>query len=100
VKNTGSYDADEVVQLYISVPDPDGVQPRWSLKDFQRIGLKKNASAEVSFELDRNALEQFNEAGEPEVLPGEYTLYVGNGSPGERSRELGVEMVSSTFRVN
>ena len=54
----------------------------------------------MSFELDSDALEQFDEEGNAAVLPGSYTVYVGNGSPGERGEELGVELLSATFRVN
>lgn len=100
VKNTGDFDADEVVQLYVSVPDPEGIQPRWSLKNFSRVSLNRGADAEVVFKVGRQALEQFNQAGEPEVLPGTYMLYVGNGSPGERSGELGVKLLSTSFVVN
>jgi len=99
LKNSGEREADEVVQLYLSAPDPDGIQPRWSLKDFKRVSLNSGASVTVSFELDPSSLEQFNEEGEAVVVPGQYTVYIGNGSPGERSRELGVKMVSSSFRV-
>jgi len=99
VRNTGEFDADEVVQLYITVPDRVGNQPRWSLKNFARVTLKSGASTTVSFKLDHEALEQFNEEGKPEVVPGEYTVYIGNGSPGERSKELGVQLVSSAFTV-
>jgi beta-glucosidase len=81
------------------MPDPEGIQPRWSLKDFHRVSLNSGASATVSFELDPSALEQYNEEGVAHIVPGEYTLYVGNGSPGERSEELGVTLISSTFRV-
>ncbi len=99
VKNSGDVDAEEVVQLYVSVPDSDGVQPRWSLKNFTRVNLGSGSSTEVSFRLDTHALEQFNKEGIAEVVPGEYWVYVGNGSPGERSEELGVQMVSATFYV-
>jgi beta-glucosidase len=99
VKNRGALDAEEVVQLYVSVPDPDGIQPRWSLKNFTRVSLDKGSSTEVSFKLDQQALEQFNPEGVAEVVPGTYTVYVGNGSPGERSEELGVKMLSSSFQV-
>jgi beta-glucosidase len=97
VKNSGDVGADEVAQLYVSVPDPDGLQPQWSLKDFQRVDVAAGSSETVVFNLDRNSLEQFNEEGEAVLVPGEYTLYVGNGSPGERSQELGVNLVSSSF---
>ena len=99
VTNTGEFDADEVVQLYITVPDLVGDQPRWSLKNFTRVTLRSGASTTVSFKLGHEALEQFNEEGKPGLVPGEYTVYIGNGSPGERSEELGVQMVSSTFTV-
>ena len=100
VKNSGDIEADEVVQLYITVPDQSSNQPLWALKKFERITLKKGASTTVSFELTAQDLEQFNEEGKIGVLPGEYTVYIGNGSPGERSQELGVQLVSTTFRVN
>jgi beta-glucosidase len=99
VKNDGDFDADEVVQLYISVPDPVGNQPRWSLKNFTRVTLQSGASTKVSFKLDQKALEQYDENGKAKLVPGEYTVHVGNGSPGQRSKELGVQMVSATFRV-
>lgn len=99
VKNSGDMEAGEVVQLYITVPDSHSNQPLWALKKFERINLKKGVSTSVSFNLNASDLEQFNEEGKPEVLPGEYTVHIGNGSPGERSRELGVQMISTTFQV-
>ena len=92
-------DAEEVVQLYVSVPDPEGIHPRWSLKNFSRVSLDKGSNTEVSFKLDAHALEQFNQEGVAEVAPGTYTVYVGNGSPGKRSEELGVKIISSNFQV-
>jgi beta-glucosidase len=99
IKNTGEFDADEVLQLYVSVPDPEGNQPRWSLKNFTRVTLKQGGSTTVSFRLDRVALEQFNEEGKPEVVPGNYQVHIGNCSPGERSEELGAMLVSASFVV-
>jgi beta-glucosidase len=99
VKNAGDFDADEVVQLYISVPDPEGNQPRWSLKNFTRVTLGKGESTTVSFKLDRVALEQFNEEGVSDVVPGSYQVHIGNCSPGDRSEELGAKIVSAAFVV-
>jgi beta-glucosidase len=100
VKNVGDFDGAEVLQLYMTVPDPGGNQPLWSLKDFQRIEVPRGESSQVTFEVEPEALQQFNEQGEAEILPGTYTVYVGNSSPGERSKELGMELVSGTFQVN
>jgi len=99
ITNTGDRYGEEVVQLYVSVPDLDGIQPRWSLKNFTRVELRSGSSTEVSFRLDSQALEQINQEGVAEVVPGEYWVYVGNGSPGERSEALGVQMLSATFHV-
>jgi len=99
LKNRGEMAAEEVVQLYITCPGYQADQPRWSLREFSRISLGSNEATEVAFELNREDLVQFDEAGNMIVAPGTYRIHVGNGSPGERSRELGVEMVSGTFRV-
>lgn len=100
VKNSGEFDAEEVVQLYVSVPNISGTQPLWSLKNFQRVELGEGSSTTVSFKLDSDELEQYNEKGEAVVLPGKYTVHVGNASPGARSEELGAKLVSASFVVN
>lgn len=100
VTNAGELAADEVVQLYVSVPDMQGNQPRWSLKNFARLHLDAGASTSISFKLDRDELMQYDEDGKASVQPGAYTVYVGNGSPGERGEELGTRLVSADFRVN
>jgi len=99
IENTGAYDADEVVQLYVTVPDVSGNQPRWSLKNFERVSLQKGRSTSLSFKLDRDDLEQIDELGQARVVPGEYHVHVGNGSPGLRGKELGTAVVSATFQV-
>lgn len=99
VLNSGEIDAEEVVQLYVSVPNESGSQPIWSLKNFARVSLKKGASTSLSFRLDQDELEQYNEDGVAEVVPGEYTLHLGNCSPGERGEELGAKVVSAKFTV-
>ena len=99
VKNAGHFDAEEVVQLYVTVPDPDGIQPRWSLKGFTRVSLKKGGSTTLSFKLDRDELEQFGQDGKTSVMRGTYTVHVGNVSPGERGQELGATVLSASFQV-
>ena len=99
VRNSGEFDAEEVVQLYVSVPDPENNQPLWSLKDFERVTVNEGGMAKISFELDSRDLEQFDEEGKASVVPGNYTVYVGNGSPGERGEELGVTTLSADFTV-
>jgi len=83
----------------VTVPDPDGIQPRWSLKGFTRVSLDKGNSTSVSFKLDREELEQFDLQGKTSVIPGTYTVHVGNVSPGARGQELGGTVLSARFEV-
>ena len=54
VKNTGSYDGDEVVQLYVSTPDsPASAQrPIKRLKGFQRVTIPIGQTKTVDIEVD------------------------------------------------
>ncbi len=54
VKNTGSYDGDEVVQLYVSTPDsPASAQrPIKRLKGFQRVTIPVGQTKTVDIEVD------------------------------------------------
>lgn len=78
--NTGEYDGDEVVQLYI---DSAGLcdQPRYRLKGFRRVSLKKGETARVEFSLERDMFALYDESGDRRVFDGTYKLYVGSGQP-------------------
>ena len=54
VKNTGSYDGDEVVQLYVTTPDsPAAAQrPIKRLKGFQRVTIPVGQTKTVSIDVD------------------------------------------------
>ncbi len=80
VTNTGDFDGDEVVQLYIDSADEKN-QPRYRLKGFERVSLKKGEAKEVSFTLTDDSFALFDENGERKIYSGEYTLYVGGGQP-------------------
>ncbi|MCK7532700.1 MAG: fibronectin type III-like domain-contianing protein [Marinilabiliales bacterium] len=41
LKNTGNYDSDEVVQLYVSFPESKVDRPALALKGFRRVHLGK-----------------------------------------------------------
>ncbi|MBQ9230077.1 MAG: glycoside hydrolase family 3 C-terminal domain-containing protein [Prevotella sp.] len=56
VTNTGSYDGDEVVQLYVSYPDSKVEHPQRQLKAFERIHIKKGETKEVILRIQRSDL--------------------------------------------
>ncbi|MDR1594492.1 MAG: glycoside hydrolase family 3 C-terminal domain-containing protein [Prevotellaceae bacterium] len=80
VKNTGRYDGDEVVQLYLREPKTGEARPLRQLKGLQRIHLKKNESKSVSFELDREALSYWNSDNNFVVETGTYEIQIGASS--------------------
>ena len=93
VTNSGKVAGDEVAELYLNFPKVAGA-PLKALRGFQRIHLEPGASQEVKFELKPRDLSMVNEAGEPIVPEGEFTLTVGGSQPNGDSSHL-----SQTFRV-
>ena len=80
VKNTGNYDGDEVVQLYIRDMVGSVVRPVKELKGFERISLKKGESKTVSFKIDADLLKFYNAKLEYVCEPGEFKVMVGPNS--------------------
>lgn len=56
VTNSGGYDGDEVVQLYVSYPESTVEHPEKQLKSFSRVHIYKGKTAEVLLNIDRNDL--------------------------------------------
>ncbi len=81
VTNTGDYDGDEVVQLYLSYRDIRGKAPLNALKGFQRIHLKKGESKLVKFVLQPADLELVNEKGRRYAPTGKLQVSVGGSQP-------------------
>lgn len=91
VRNTGNYEADEVVQLYV---DSAGMknQPKFRLKGFKRIHLKPNESKTVEFALNSESFSLFSENGERKVFSGEYSIFIDGHLPDENSCVLKVRI--------
>lgn len=80
LKNTGRYDGDEVVQLYIKDMLSSVVRPVQELKGFQRIHLKAGEEKEVVFEITPELLEQLDPDLKPIVESGEFRIMIGSSS--------------------
>jgi len=80
VENTGNYDGEEVVQLYIRDLVGCVVRPVKELKGFKKIFLKKGESKTVSFTLSANDLKFYNDQIQLINEPGDYEIFVGNSS--------------------
>lgn len=88
VKNTGSMDGDEVVQVYLRRLD-DPSAPLKSLRAFRRVGVKAGEKASVQFEITPSQFETFDTAtGSMAVVPGSYELLYGPSSDSSALRAI------------
>lgn len=88
VTNTGAFDGDEVVQLYIRDELTSVARPLKELKGFQRIHLKKGETKEVHFMITPELLTMLDKDLNPVVEPGEFRLMIGASSNDIRLREM------------
>lgn len=80
VKNTGDYDGEEVVQLYIHDKVRSITPPQKQLIGFQKISLKKGESKTVEFTISTEDLKFYNSSLEYVSEPGEFEVFVGTSS--------------------
>ncbi|WP_420603035.1 beta-glucosidase BglX [Flagellimonas sp.] len=80
VSNTGNYDGEEVVQLYLRDVIRSITPPIRQLKGFKKIFLKKGEQKTVTLELSPEDLKFYNSALEFVAEPGEFEVFVGTDS--------------------
>jgi beta-glucosidase len=80
VRNSGSRDGDEVVQLYVA-RKADGAPIR-ALRNFQRIDLKAGETRHMTFTVRPEDMSIVDAAGLRVVPPGPVELWIGGGQPG------------------
>lgn len=78
--NSGDYDGEEVVQLYIRDMVGSIARPVKELKGFQKIKLKKGESKEVSFNISAIDLKFYNSNLVYAAEPGDFKLFIGGNS--------------------
>ena len=94
VKNTGEFESDEVVQLYIDSAELSN-QPKYRLKGFKRIHLKPQESTDVEFAVNSESFSLFDENGKRKVFPGEYKVYADGHLPDNNSCSAAVSIKPS-----
>ena len=87
VKNTGSRDGDEVVQLYVIDPLASTVRPRKQLRAFDRVFVKAGETVPVTLKLGADAFSLVNAAGDTVIERGDFLLEVGASSQDIRLKE-------------
>jgi beta-glucosidase len=84
IKNTGNYDGQEVVQLYIRDLVGSVTRPVKELKGFEKINLKKGEAKTVSFEISSEDLKFYNIDMNNVAEAGHFEVFVGENSATER----------------
>jgi beta-glucosidase len=76
VTNSGSYEADEVAQLYTRESAASVSRPVRELKGFRRVHLKPGEKASVTFTLSTNDLAFYNERQQLVTEPGTFHVWI------------------------
>ncbi len=90
VSNTGNYDGEETVQLYIRDMVGSITRPVKELKSFQKVFLKKGESKSVVFTITPEDLKFYNGSLKWVNEPGEFKVMVGSNSA--NTKEKGFEL--------
>ncbi len=80
LSNTGNYDGEEVVQLYIRDEVASITLPLRELKGFKKVFLKKGETQKVTLSLNSGQLAFYHPDLELYAEPGEFTVFVGGDS--------------------
>ena len=86
VRNEGSRAGTETVEVYVKAERPG--TPNAQLKGLAKVSLQPGEEQRVTVHLPLAALALCDEAGVSQVLPGDYTLWVGGSQPDTRSITL------------
>jgi beta-glucosidase len=82
VKNVGSMNGEEVVQLYVTEMNTSAPVPIRALQGFQRVFLKAGEQTSVSFSLAPRQLSLIDATAKRVVEPGVFEVSVGGKQPG------------------
>jgi beta-glucosidase len=88
VTNSGHFDSDEVVQVYVEQLAGAQDGPLRELRGFERIHLAAGESRQVMFTLSAKDVSVVDEFGKRRLSPGTFRIHVGGSQPDARSVEL------------
>ncbi len=88
ISNDGTYDTDEVVQVYRKNMTSQFEVRNVSLCGFQRISIEKGEAKEITIEIPKKEFAVVNESGEFVMDGNQYQIFVGFGQPDTRTELL------------
>ncbi len=102
VKNTGSYNGAEVVQMYVALPNAIVFRPEKELKGFKKVFIKAGESAIVTIPFDDKTFRYWNVlTNQWEIEMGNYVIMVGASVSDIRLKDtLAVEGTTDVYPYN
>lgn len=88
VTNTGKYDADEIVQLYIHDVAASVVRPVKELKGFTKIHIPAGGSETVKFNISAEQLSFYGNDGKLHLEPGKFEVWIAPSSASKQKPEI------------
>lgn len=86
LKNTGTFDGEEVVQLYVQDVTASITRPVKELKGFRKVSLQKSESQTVQFTIRKGDLAFYNINNEYIAEPGAFKVWIGTSSDDNRNQ--------------
>ena len=77
VSNTGQYDGEEIIQLYLHDKVGSLARPVKELKDFAKVFLKAGGKKTIQFFINQDKLSFYNQLLQRVAEPGEFELMIG-----------------------
>lgn len=87
ITNTGKYEGEEIVQMYLRDKVGSIVRPVKELKDFRKIKLAVGESKTITFTIDKEKLSFYNDKLQWTAEPGEFDLMIGASSEDIRLKD-------------
>ncbi|MCX7841693.1 MAG: glycoside hydrolase family 3 C-terminal domain-containing protein, partial [Clostridia bacterium] len=100
VKNKGTFESGEVVQLYLKDVEASVEVPRWQLRGIKKLHLKPGEEATAEFRLKPEDMALVDNEGRHILEPGKFEIFIGGSQPDARSLALtGSKVLKAEFDV-
>ncbi len=99
VKNTGSMDGDEVVQVYIKAPAAAEGAPLRSLCGMKRVNLKKKTKKKLEFIIHPEQIGAYAADGSFRQISGVYRIFAGGVQPGYEKMAVTTGIVKASVTL-
>ena len=99
IQNISNISGEEVIQVYVKYKNAFYRTPNSSLIFFQKINLVSGEKKNIEAVINEDMMASIDEKGKKKIESGEFKLFVGGSSPGQRSVELGSSLKEIIFNV-